>query len=122
MRQDSNTRKVAVRLLILAVVGLGPLAGAITGTQPTRLGVLVVGALLVGVVIEREIDRAVPLGPTRCGFCERPRDQVTRLVAGEHGVAICEDCVALCDGLLRPSGAAGPGVPVGADPWRPPER
>jgi hypothetical protein len=122
MRRDSTARKLGVRLLILGVVAIGPVGGALTGTDPGPLAVLVGGALLIGVVIERELDRAVPLGSTRCGFCSRPRDQVTRLVAGEHGAAICEDCVALCDRLLHPVVPPGPGAPVGADPWRPPER
>ncbi|MEZ4235069.1 MAG: ClpX C4-type zinc finger protein [Myxococcota bacterium] len=113
-------RRLGVRLLILAVVGLGPLAGALTGTEAKRLGVVTVGALLVGVVIEREVDRAMPLGPTRCGFCGRPRDEVHRLVAGYHGVAICEECVTECAELLHPPGERGPARAPGADPWRPP--
>jgi hypothetical protein len=125
MRQDSSTgkdrpRQLGVRLLILLVVAIGPVAGAYTGTRTAPLGVLVLGAVLVGVVIEREIDRAAPLGPTRCGFCGRPRDQVPRLVVGEHGLAICEDCVAVCDGMLRPPVGANAEA-SGADPWQPPK-
>lgn len=38
--------------------------------------------------------------PEGCSFCQRPRAQVLRLVAGP-GVAICDECVGLCTAILR---------------------
>ena len=35
-----------------------------------------------------------------CSFCEKHKDQVTKLIVG-HGVAICNECVDLCETLLR---------------------
>lgn len=32
----------------------------------------------------------------RCSFCGKPRDMVRKLVAGPHGVYICNECVDLC--------------------------
>lgn len=40
--------------------------------------------------------------PTRCSFCGRDRSAIRRLVAGPTGagVAICDQCVTLCNDLL----------------------
>jgi hypothetical protein len=40
--------------------------------------------------------------PTRCSFCGKDRRAVRRLVAGPAGagVAICDQCVTLCNELL----------------------
>lgn len=35
-----------------------------------------------------------------CSFCNKPQDQVRKLVAG-HGVYICDECVALCQSILE---------------------
>jgi len=40
------------------------------------------------------------VGEQRCSFCERSQDQVERLIAGPHGVFICDECVALCQQML----------------------
>lgn len=37
--------------------------------------------------------------PTHCSFCGNHKDTVKKLIVGE-GVAICSDCVTLCDGLM----------------------
>lgn len=38
----------------------------------------------------------------RCSFCGKPRDMVRKLVAGPHGVYICNECVDLChDTIMR---------------------
>ena len=37
--------------------------------------------------------------PTHCSFCGNHKDVVKKLIVGE-GVAICSDCVTLCDGLM----------------------
>ena len=36
----------------------------------------------------------------RCSFCNKHKDQVIKLIVG-HDVAICNECVDLCSGLLR---------------------
>ena len=36
----------------------------------------------------------------RCSFCGKRQDQVKKLVAGPHGVAICDECVSLCREII----------------------
>jgi ATP-dependent Clp protease ATP-binding subunit ClpX len=36
----------------------------------------------------------------RCSFCGKDRDHVLRLIAGPDGVAICNECVSLCNEIL----------------------
>lgn len=36
-----------------------------------------------------------------CTFCGRPYDMVKRLIAGQDGVYICNDCVQLCSSILE---------------------
>lgn len=38
--------------------------------------------------------------PHGCSFCGKGRDQTQRLIAGPNGVAICSECVALCNQIL----------------------
>ncbi|HUA04299.1 MAG TPA: ClpX C4-type zinc finger protein [Solirubrobacteraceae bacterium] len=56
-----------------------------------------------------------PSGPRRsvesirCSFCGKPRNQVASLVAGPTpGVAICNECVALCAEIVSEQGAPPP--------------
>ena len=49
---------------------------------------------------------------TQCSFCGKPRKQVKHLIAGAgHGagqtVFICDECVDLCNDVLRDLGAEG---------------
>jgi ATP-dependent Clp protease ATP-binding subunit ClpX len=37
-----------------------------------------------------------------CSFCDKHKDQIGKLIVS-HKVAICNECVALCDGLLQDS-------------------
>lgn len=37
----------------------------------------------------------------RCSFCGKTADQANRLIAGNNGVAICDDCVKVCDEILE---------------------
>ncbi len=39
----------------------------------------------------------------RCSFCGKSKDHVQRLIAGP-GVYICDECIALCDGILQEEG------------------
>ncbi|MGZ3715903.1 MAG: aspartate carbamoyltransferase catalytic subunit, partial [Ktedonobacterales bacterium] len=43
-------------------------------------------------------DRDV--GTARCSFCGKRYDEVMRMIAGPNGVHICNECVALCVGIL----------------------
>ena len=36
-----------------------------------------------------------------CSFCSRTAAQVTRLISGPPGIAICNECVDVCGSLLR---------------------
>ena len=40
-----------------------------------------------------------------CSFCGKPQDQVRRLVAGP-GVYICDECIALCEDIIKEEFAA----------------
>lgn len=37
----------------------------------------------------------------RCSFCNRPEDEVQRLISGPDGVYICNECVDLCGDILH---------------------
>ena len=37
----------------------------------------------------------------RCSFCNRPEDEVQRLISGPDGVFICNECVDLCGDILH---------------------
>ena len=39
-------------------------------------------------------------GPYTCSFCGKRRDEIRRLIAGPHGVYICDECVSLCNEIL----------------------
>lgn len=44
----------------------------------------------------------------RCSFCEKDQHAVKRLIAGPHGIYICDECVALATEILS---AAKPDSP-----------
>jgi ATP-dependent Clp protease ATP-binding subunit ClpX len=39
-------------------------------------------------------------GPFTCSFCGKRREQTRRVIAGPHGVYICEECIGLCNQIL----------------------
>jgi ATP-dependent Clp protease ATP-binding subunit ClpX len=43
---------------------------------------------------------------THCSFCNKHKDQVVKLIVS-HDVAICSECVELCNSLLKDLGTAG---------------
>ncbi|WP_327087780.1 ClpX C4-type zinc finger protein [Nonomuraea sp. NBC_01738] len=50
----------------------------------------------------------------RCSFCHKPSSEVSKLIAGP-GVHICNECVQLCDDILRSESLADstePRLPV----------
>ena len=40
----------------------------------------------------------------RCSFCGKRQQQVHRLIAGPGGVYICNECIELCDEIVREEG------------------
>lgn len=47
----------------------------------------------------------------KCSFCGKQQQQVRRLIAGPGGVYICDECIALCNGIISKEQAkAGSGV------------
>ena len=36
----------------------------------------------------------------RCSFCNKTQDQVKKLIAGDNGVYICDECVEICSDIL----------------------
>jgi ATP-dependent Clp protease ATP-binding subunit ClpX len=41
----------------------------------------------------------------RCSFCEKDEDAVKKLIAGPHGVFICNECVTMATATLRAEAA-----------------
>jgi ATP-dependent Clp protease ATP-binding subunit ClpX len=37
----------------------------------------------------------------RCSFCKRKEEDVARLIAGQNGAAICDECIDLCHDMLE---------------------
>ena len=37
----------------------------------------------------------------RCSFCNKPQDQVRKMIAGPAGVYICDECVGLCSNIIE---------------------
>ena len=36
----------------------------------------------------------------KCSFCGKTQDQVRKLIAGQNGIYICDECVELCNEIL----------------------
>jgi hypothetical protein len=43
----------------------------------------------------------------KCSFCDKRQDQVEQLIAGPGGVAICTECVDLCNEIIADARAMG---------------
>ena len=39
--------------------------------------------------------------PVRCSFCNKPQEQVRKLIAGPNGVYICDGCIEVCADILQ---------------------
>jgi len=52
----------------------------------------------------------------RCSFCGKAQDQVKRLIVGPNGVAMCDECVSLCNEIIAEE--APPGGHGGRRPAR----
>jgi ATP-dependent Clp protease ATP-binding subunit ClpX len=46
-----------------------------------------------------------------CSFCNKPQTELKKLIAGP-GVAICNECVALCAHIIAESADPAPGAPI----------
>ena len=46
----------------------------------------------------------------QCSFCHKSKDETETLIAGS-GVFICEECVAVCNGILREKSGLPPEGP-----------
>ena len=46
----------------------------------------------------------------RCTFCEKPRHQVSSLIAGPPGVYICNECIEICNSILQEEQRRNPGA------------
>ena len=40
----------------------------------------------------------------RCSFCGKTQNQVRKLIAGNKGIYICDECVELCSEILQEDG------------------
>ena len=36
-----------------------------------------------------------------CSFCGKPKELTKSLIAGPNGIYICDECVGLCNGIIR---------------------
>jgi ATP-dependent Clp protease ATP-binding subunit ClpX len=48
--------------------------------------------------------------PISCSFCGKPQTQVAKMIAGPNGVAICDQCVALCGEIIAEESSPPPGA------------
>ncbi|MGH8704688.1 MAG: ClpX C4-type zinc finger protein [Burkholderiales bacterium] len=53
----------------------------------------------------------------RCSFCGKDADQVRKLVAGPKAY-ICDECVAIADGIMKASPDDNAGPPAKRPWWR----
>lgn len=42
-----------------------------------------------------------PQGKIRCSFCNKTQDQARKMIAGQDGVYICDDCISLCMDIIE---------------------
>lgn len=76
-----------------------------------------VKALEVKTKIQREIERLTSMNDVpaqnqeaekkhdwhslRCSFCGKTSDEVKKMIAGPNGVYICDECIGICDEILK---------------------
>ena len=36
-----------------------------------------------------------------CSFCGKPEDMVKRLISGQNGAYICNECVEICEDMIK---------------------
>ncbi len=51
-------------------------------------------------------------GAPRCSFCGRPRTDVGTLISGPDGLNICDECVDICNTVIKNPGKGGAGGPA----------
>ena len=37
----------------------------------------------------------------RCSFCNKPQNQVKKLIAGPNGAYICDECIEICSEIIE---------------------
>ena len=37
----------------------------------------------------------------RCSFCNKPQEQVRKMIAGPAGVYICDECIEICNDIIE---------------------
>ena len=42
-----------------------------------------------------------PQDKIRCSFCNKTQDQVRKMIAGQDGVYICDECIDLCSEIME---------------------
>ena len=70
--------------------------------------------LVAGTPVTLHPPGAGPAGPVfryTCSFCGKHQQRVKRLIAGPGGVAICNECVALCQDIVSDEPPAPPRQP-----------
>jgi ATP-dependent Clp protease ATP-binding subunit ClpX len=53
-----------------------------------------------GLVDRKQWEQLERSGQLECSFCGKSKWQVEKLIAGP-GICICDECVKLCDGIIR---------------------
>ena len=43
----------------------------------------------------------IPQDKIRCSFCNKTQDQVRKMIAGQDGVYICDECIDLCSEIME---------------------
>jgi hypothetical protein len=91
----------------------GP-GGDVITSGPFRGVVWVVLAPGLAVMSDNE-EQKTPMdgADLKCSFCDKRQDQVEQLIAGPGGVAICTECVDLCNEIIADARARGSTPPRG---------
>ncbi|WP_409309041.1 ClpX C4-type zinc finger protein [Pectobacterium sp. B1J-3] len=45
-------------------------------------------------------------GELQCSFCNIPRAEAKKIIVGTRSVCICDQCVEICVGILKPGAEA----------------
>jgi|APCry1669192806_1035432.scaffolds.fasta_scaffold01657_2 ATP-dependent protease Clp ATPase subunit len=52
-------------------------------------------------VTQNEQSQQIQTTEVNCDFCSKPQSEVFRLVTNEKGIAICNECVAVCVNIIN---------------------
>lgn len=85
-------------IAVVLVIASGPFPGVVWVVLP------------LGLVVMSDNDEQKPPmygGNLKCSFCDKRQDQVEQLIAGPGGVAICTECVDLCNEIIADARVKG---------------